>query len=167
MGPTTATTDSLSVSISLSPSLFRELSLHHSSENCHPGLRLFFLPVSVKYNTISKFSGDASSTPSPRSVKVENKYGNWISAQMVLFFTRLPAPGLLLPTLTDRGRGVTAPLAYVWKWYFISQTPDPSKSKLLRFRFYFLATSECLNQCIREAMGPILSFQLALRVELM
>ena len=85
---------------------------------------------------------------------------------MVLFFTRLPAPGLLLPTLTDRGRGMTAPPTYFWKWYFISQTPDPRKSKLLRFRFYFLATSGCLNECIREAMGPILPFQLALRVKL-
>ena len=74
-----------------------------------------------------------------------------MSAQMVLFFTRPPAPGILFSTLTDRGEGVTAPLTYIWKWYFISQTPEPRKSKLLRFRFYFLATSECLDQCIREA----------------
>ena len=48
---------------------------------------------------------------------------------------------------------MTAPLTYIWKWYFISQTPDPRKRKFLHVRFDFLVSSGCLSQCLREGLA--------------
>ena len=47
---------------------------------------------------------------------------------------------------------MTAPLTYIWKWYSISQTPDPRKRKFLHVRFDFLVSSGCLSQCLREGL---------------
>ena len=148
---------SLSLSLSVSLSLFLSLTLFRKlSTWVLPFIFcLFYSGVcEIKYHFEILWRRVVN--PFPRSVKVESKCGNWRNTQMVLFFTRLPAPGILFSTLTDRGEGVTAPLTYIWKWYFISQTPDPRKSELSRFRFYFLATSESLSQCIRVAWPWVL-----------
>jgi len=82
---------SLSLPLSLYLSFYLDLPLHLSLSLCLSLPRVvilactFFYPGVCEINYHFKITWRCVANPFPRSVKVENKYGNWVSAQMVLF----------------------------------------------------------------------------------